>query len=598
MRRWRAALFILAAPVLALLAVELGLRAAGLAWTAWYRASSRPETFPVYVVGESTAFGEPFAPKITFPKIVALMFGGRIRGRPLEIVNLARPGSQTEEQYWRLFRELSLRPRREGLVLIYIGINETYPDSPPSWLARSLDRSLILSRILYLIRSRRGAHRALDYERRLAKLAALARGRGLPVVISTLVGNVRDFAPDVRGDRLDDPGRRGIERAGRLERLGRWRTAAGIYEDLLRRNGADAGLLHHLAVCRLRSGRTAEARALFRQAVDLGGTERPTTEQELAIRRVAGGSGAALSDSRALFEAASPLALPGYDLFTDVCHPNVRGYLLIAGGFSRQIAKLLNIPIVRPRLSESDLAAESGFSADDELGVYRSRVMWSFGEASCRTDREPVLKLCEHYIGLVERKSGHEAVVYRFVLALLAHDESAGRYWLSRKGLLYRDRDALTAIVHTPGWLAQTVADAGLPKTLAREAQRLMVYGVGLSQRGSRPAAEGDRSPARRSGRRRYAWSKLYADRGVEAALSGHRALGLLELRAALAIDPDNAEAAYSLCTFYFQQGRPAEALRYCEQAVRGAAESGRSYPPDFLSLCRSARDEARSIPR
>ena len=108
----RTALLILAIPASALLGVELGLRAAGLAWAVLYPILSRSETFPVYVVGESTAFGMPFAPKISFPKIVSLMLGGRIRGKPLEIVSLAKIGSQTEEQYWRLFRELSLRPRR------------------------------------------------------------------------------------------------------------------------------------------------------------------------------------------------------------------------------------------------------------------------------------------------------------------------------------------------------------------------------------------------------------------------------------------------------------------------------------------------------
>ena len=71
------------AAALALLWVELGLRGSARLWRLRYRSQARPEAMAVYVLGESTAFGEPFAPKISFARIVSLRFGGRLRGRPL-----------------------------------------------------------------------------------------------------------------------------------------------------------------------------------------------------------------------------------------------------------------------------------------------------------------------------------------------------------------------------------------------------------------------------------------------------------------------------------------------------------------------------------
>lgn len=500
MKTTRAALLVLLIPAAALLTVELGLRAATAAWAAATPLCSRPKTFPLYAVGESTAFGLPFGPKISFPKIVSRMLGGQVRGRPLEIVSLARPGSQTEEQYWRLLRELSLRPRQDGLVLIYVGVNETLRETP-SRLELALDRSLILSRISYLVRSPRGERRALDYERRLAKIVALARARGLPVVVSTLVGNVRDFAPPLPASLRGDPA---LERARRSETLGRWREAARVYEELLRRDGPHPGLLHRLGVCALRSGRPDEAGSLFQGGIDLGGAKRPTTEQELAVRRAARRHGAALTDSRALFAAASPQGLPGYELFLDAHHPNLRGQLIIARGFARQASRLLNTPLVRPQVSEAELKSEAGFSPEDERGVCTSLFMWFCGEAGHGCDKDDALDRAGHYLGLAERMSGRQEPVYRLLLALLRRDRAEAQRWLAQEERLSREEAALASIVCNPAWIWEVVTEAGLSDASREAAERLVAGAISRSRCGERPTVEELRAGALSRGRPVY----------------------------------------------------------------------------------------------
>ena len=475
MKTPRTVSWVLAASLLAFLWVELGLRGAALLWRLAYRSLPGPASFPVYVVGESTAYGEPFDPKVSFPAILSLMFGGRLRGKPLEIVNLARTGSNTEEQYWLLLRELALRPRREGVVLVYVGINETNPERPFFRGMLLADRSLLISRILYLRHERRGDKPGLDYEHRLAKLLALARGVGYPVVISTLVGNVRDFQPDISHEFLQDPLRAAAyERASREERRGRWRAAADHYALLAAGHDFNAGLIHGEARCRLRLGQIAEARELFHKAVDQGGSKRPTSEQDQAIRRLARSTGAALADSRALFEAAAAHGLPGYDLFMDAHHPNLRGYLLLAESFARQIARVLDVPVLRGELSEADVRRELGFSERWQRDVYATRFIWFCGEASYRADPAEALRMAQRYLELAEHGYGHRLPAYRFLLALLERDPAAVKRCLSEKNAILRDRPHLRSIGCNHEWTLENVQNARLPQPLASEAQQIV----------------------------------------------------------------------------------------------------------------------------
>jgi len=603
----RLATLLIALPVLLGLTLEAGLRVGGALW-AWFQRWGQPaSSFPVYVVGESTAYGEPFAPKISFPMIVSLMLGGTVRGKPIRIINLSKPGSNTGEQYGRLFRELFLRPPREGVVLIYVGINEDWPEVQSRCWDRLASRSIVLSRLAALLEAPGRPVISLDYEQRLARLIALARSHGLPVVVSTLVGNVREFAPAVSWRLLlDRELARSLELARREERAGRWRAAARIYEGMRRGEDTDPGVLHRLAYCQFKLGRYGLAGKLYREAIDRGGTKRPLTGQNEAIRRLAAQRGVALSDAQALFSSAAPHGLPGYELFMDAHHPNLRGYLLLARGFADQAARLLGAAVVRPDLSQAQLEAESAFSQADQQAVYASRFIWFCGEAYERAGRDETLAMAARYLDLVERGAGHKSPAYRFLLALLERDAPMVVQQLADSGALYRDQDALAAVGRNVEWVTTLVHEAGLSGPLAAAAQRLVTYAGDLARirhpSGAETGGGGFLAWLRPSRRgldhwelRRFAASKLHADRGVELALSGHATQGRRELDEALEIYPDNAEAALSLCSMSLQEGLLESAVRSCDQALLGAEQAGKPYPADFIAQCRTARAEARA---
>ncbi|MBI5240141.1 MAG: hypothetical protein HY926_06690 [Elusimicrobia bacterium] len=610
MRILRLSAMSLGAALLALLWVELGLRGAALAWRLACRAASRPGSFAVYVLGESTAYGEPFAPRISFPRILELMFRERLRGRRLEVVTLARPGSDTEAQYWLLLRELALRPRRDGVILVYAGINESYPEEPPSRADRLADRSLLLSRLLALRRGRGGPGLGLDYEHRLARVLRLARGCGVPVVLSTLAGNLRDFQPDVSRGLLGDPARAArFERALRCEARGLWRQAAALYEGLDLDVGRDPGLMHRRARCLLELGQVEPARELFQRAADEGGTKRPTTCQDQAIRRLAARFGTGLADTRAAFAAAAPQGLPGYDLFFDAHHPNLRGYLVLAESFARELGRVLGEPVARPDLSEAEVRTETGFSGRELGGIYGSRFLWFCGEAYHRVDPRHPLRMARRYLELAEKEGGRPLPAYRFLLALVARDRPALERALAGRDALRRDRGSLGSIGCNREWTSQLVREAGLPETLRAEAQRVMDLAASLSScgrdgqeprgRGSsrRPllAGRGPEGQPPSPQRRRFLESKTKADRGISLVLSGRAEEGRRELEAALRLSPENAEAALSLCAWHTQRQDWTAALTYCDQAWRAASAEESAYPPAFVDQCRDAREKAQA---
>jgi tetratricopeptide (TPR) repeat protein len=595
MKLLRLAVWSLFAAVLALFWVELGLRGAALAWKLAYRACSRPGPFPVYVVGESTAYGEPYAPAISFPRILSMMFGGRLRGRPLDLVILAEPGSGTEVQYWRLLRELALRPRRGGVVLVYAGINECSPEPPPGFPALLADRSLVLSRLAVLRRTRAGRRGwELDFEHRLAKILRLADAYGYPVVLSTLSGNLREFQPDVSRGVRDDPERAALfEKALREEAGGRWRSAAAGYEELARGGQGDPGLEHRRARCLLELGRADEARELFQKAADRGGTKRPTTSQNEAIRRLAARFKTGLADPRTDFARAAPDGLPGYDLFLDAHHPNLRGYLVLASSFAREISRMLGEPVARPVLTEAEVRQEAGFTESGELGVYSSRFLWFCGEAWQRVDPREPLRMARRYMNAAERVRGRPSPAYRFLLSLVGRDRPGLERALRDREALRRDREALGAIGCNPEWTRELVLGADLPEPLRKEAQSVMDLAARVSVRGRGGGPDRPRAPSPQ--RLKYLESKKRADRGVALVLSGRGEAGRKELEAALRIYPENAEAAASLCTWHSRQEAWDAAWPYCDLAWRSTQEGEGSHPDAFVEQCRVARKKVKA---
>src|SRR5581483_262637 len=82
-RRLRRAGIAVASALAVALAAELGYRGVLSVEAPRHAAGD----FELYGVGESTMVGEPFHPKLSVPRLLDHMFGGRIAGLPLRIID-------------------------------------------------------------------------------------------------------------------------------------------------------------------------------------------------------------------------------------------------------------------------------------------------------------------------------------------------------------------------------------------------------------------------------------------------------------------------------------------------------------------------------
>ena len=315
--------------------------------------------FELYAAGDSTVAGEPFDRRLSFPASVKAMFPGGIGGRPVEVVNLARPGDSMYPQAIAV-RE-AMRMRRRGnpaAVLIYCGHNERFTeDRKPgalesqyvaarsvalrwsafaAWAIPSLERAL----------RARGTRTLGTYERGLRDAIEASLAAGAVPVVSTLVSNLTEVEPTV------DCGREDPKKIAALVKKGDWASWKGEAPCL-------APLASYfLAKKAEKAGDLKAAENAYWEAVteDPGnGFGRGTPAQNELIRRLAAEYRIPLVDSVALFTAASPRGLLGAKLFSDGHHPSLEGHLLLARGYAAALSERFGAPASKPETPEEAL---------------------------------------------------------------------------------------------------------------------------------------------------------------------------------------------------------------------------------------------------
>jgi len=452
LRRRRRQLTAVAGILLALLFLPQSWLLKGLMpWKHLWRSLHPEAPFTVYVVGESTAWGEPYAPKISFARIVSEMYGNRVRGRPLEVVNLAQPGGITEDAYWRLFKTLALQPG-EGILLVYSGINDNTlerkdPDFP-RW--RALHRLALPARLQYLCSAPRvqrwlgtEQNSQQKFETHLSGIVRLGQAYDLPVVVSTLVGNLREFGPErIEGNaiHLQPWDMKRLNMALALEESGEAEQAAALFKALLDGHcGVLRGPLNYrLARCLDRIGRGEEAREFYWRATEETVCQVPNRSRNRAIRRTCARTGAVLVDAEKVFTENSPQGLIGYNLFIDAHHPNLDGYLLLAEAFADGMTRALgeaprqrfrNVQELRDRFEFDDAdLAQAYFSRSAWILYYLTTSGDDLGSRAARMDEYLTLAL-----ELNPKVAPEERIAFlRFAAAAMNHRPDEALAWRDR----------------------------------------------------------------------------------------------------------------------------------------------------------------------
>lgn len=442
------------------LLAEAELRISAFIWKNVYRAAyQKDNNFYVYVIGESTSYGVPFDPKISFPKIIQYMFNNRIYGKEIKIIDLTGPGRNVEYGYWRLAAELFIKPRLNGIVLIYAGINEAQARvySPDLTFKRwqLMQYSFIFSRAQYLIEGRVpqnsymynffGLNNSLfKYEYRLRKIISIAKKYNLNIIISTLAGNICQFSP--QDDNMlssKEPGVVELFNLGRqFEEAKEFKKAIDSYQNIVKKSPNDYPFLYYrLGKCYEQLGIYDQARQYYWKTVDIGDIHRPSHWQNKVIRDLANEYRIGLVDALLIFENNSPFGLLGYNLMADAHHPNLDGYILLANGFAEEIETVLGERPLRRHVSSKEIVRYFDFRGDDFLRMYISRAEWLCHESLFIYDKKENLIWAEYYLKKAEDiKEKPDIYFWRLIIAILRKDKDSALYWLEKGGFLKENR--------------------------------------------------------------------------------------------------------------------------------------------------------------
>lgn len=441
------------------LLAEAGLRISAFVWKNVYRAAHQKDNnFYIYVMGESTSYGTPFAPKISFPKIISYMFNNQIQGKEIKIIDLSGAGRNVEYGYWRLAAELFVKPRLNGIVLIYSGVNEhrarVYSADPTFKRWQLMQDSLILSRAQYLLEGRVpqdsdiynffGLNNSLSkYEYRLRKIISIAKRFDLNIIISTLAGNICRFSP--QNDNIFWPNEveaiKLFNSGAQFEKAKEFKKAIEKYQDILEKFPQDyPTVYYHLGKCYEQLKIYGQARQHYWKVVDIGDIVRPSRWQNNIIRDLAQEYNIGLVDTIQIFEGNSPFGLLGYNLMSDAHHPNLEGYVLLAKSFAEEMEKILGQRISKRHPGSKEIAKYFNFSEEDFLKMYISRAEWLCFESLAIYDKEERLIWAEDYLKKAEDiKKTPDTYFWRLIIAILRKDKDSALYWLEKGELLKRN---------------------------------------------------------------------------------------------------------------------------------------------------------------
>lgn len=383
-------------------------------------AGAKDGTLTLYVLGSSTAWGEPYAPKLDFGLVARWLLGGRVGERELRVVNLAGPGKPSGDVVADA-RELAREPHAPGtaVALLYLGNNEFLRFDDEHDLTRN-------ERALFDQPTTIGAVRAgvvQSYGENISAIVAALKAAGIGVIASTVAVNLADWEPN-RSVLARPENRAQVEELLGAETRAR---AAGDSVAALLACERILALEPGFALAAKRAGDAAralgrfdQARTYYQAAVDHDGNPyRETSAQNAVLREVCARAGVPVVDAVARLEAAAPDGLIGFELMWDNCHPTLAGYARIAEGFVAELEPLLGVTRARA-LDLEALARELGLDDAFLAQVHASRGQYCYVASTLTFDPTARLARGEQYLRRARELAPTDAEIVCSLAILLA----------------------------------------------------------------------------------------------------------------------------------------------------------------------------------
>jgi tetratricopeptide (TPR) repeat protein len=367
-----------------------------------------PETFRIFVLGESAAMGDP-DPAYAFSRYLEVMLRSRYPGMKFEVVNT---GSVAINSHVLLPMAKGLAQQHPDLFIIYSGNNEVVGPYGPGTALTSTAMSLPVIRASILARSTRigqlltrvgeqkkewgGMEMFLDkqvsessplmkdtyanFEQNLRDTIAVARKSGAGVIVSTVATNLKDCAPfasEHRPSLKPDEERAWtalLQEGAELETERSYAEALKHYFAAEAIDNQYAELEFRVAHCLWMLGDYASAKGPFQRARDLDTLRFRADTRINEINRTAVASGAELVDAEDIFSRQSPGGIIGSDLVYEHVHLTPLGNYLLARAIFLQIASKLPGQTERVMadagvLSEAECERRLAFTEHDRVRI-------------------------------------------------------------------------------------------------------------------------------------------------------------------------------------------------------------------------------------
>ncbi len=184
----------------------------------------------------------------------------------------------------------------------------------------------------------------INYERNLNAIIDATSSKGIPIIFSALVSNLRDAPPfhgmfavttSATSRQIWD---QRLALGDSLFHAGDSRAAILAYQTCSTLDSLNASSYYKLAQTQYAMGQYAEARENFSTAKDLDGLRfRASREFESTLEKVCSQNGAILARTDSAFDSHSEHGIIGNTLILEHLHPNIEGYFLMGKVFAETI---------------------------------------------------------------------------------------------------------------------------------------------------------------------------------------------------------------------------------------------------------------------
>jgi tetratricopeptide (TPR) repeat protein len=382
------------------------------------KADKKPGTFRIFVLGESAAMGYP-EPSFSFGRILEVMLRARYPDTKFEVVNAAMIAINS---YIVLPIAEESADRKPDLFVVHLGNNEVVgpygaagvlgSSAPSRWAvrnslaARQLKTGQLFSSLIGRLKGGNDGSRAWSgmkmfmdsqvrsddsrlprtydhFRENLRDICKLGNSGHFPVVVCTIPVNLKDSAPfgSLHAANLTQDQTKqwndAYSQGNRLEGEKKFAEALASYRDAERIDDQFADLVYRQARCLAALGNQAEARQKYIRARDLDSIRfRSDTIINRTIREIAAeraDKGVLLADAESSFEEASPMGVPGEELFLEHVHMNFAGNYLMARTVYQTMIPLLDKQLTGEKkpdpLSERQCAEQLAYTSWNEQGV-------------------------------------------------------------------------------------------------------------------------------------------------------------------------------------------------------------------------------------